>query len=60
MTAYVALVRAWISALRLRIREDAGSPTLETVIIAGALALAAVGATAYIVSKINEHAHQIK
>jgi hypothetical protein len=54
------LLRAWIATMRTRMRGDAGSPTLETVIIAGVLAAAAIAATAYLVSRIVSHTNGIQ
>ena len=43
-----------------RAANDKGGVTLEWMVIAGALFLAAVAAVAKVVSSINQHASQIK
>lgn len=50
----------WAQTLRERSRGDDGSPTLETVIIAAALAAVAIAAVALIVSKIMSHANAVQ
>lgn len=54
------LLRAWIYTMRTRMHGDEGSPTLETVIIAAALAAVAIAATALIVTSVMSHANSVK
>lgn len=54
------LLLAWFGTMRDRARGDEGSPTLETVIIAAALAAVAIAATALIVSKVMSHANAVQ
>lgn len=54
------LIRAWVGSLRARVHDDAGSPTLETVIIAAALAAVAIAAMALIVTKVMSHANAVQ
>jgi hypothetical protein len=51
---------AWAQTLREKPKGDDGSPTLETVIIAAALAAVAIAAVALIVSKIMSHANAVQ
>ncbi len=57
---YLSMLRAWVNAVRTRVRGDLGSPTLETVIIAAVLAGAAIAATALIVTRVMSHAGQVR
>lgn len=50
----------WAQTLRERAKGDDGSPTLETVIIAAALAAVAIAATALIVAKVMSHANAVQ
>jgi hypothetical protein len=50
----------WAHSLRTRAKGDEGSPTLETVIIAAALAAVAIAATALIVAKVMSHANAVQ
>ena len=54
------LLLAWAQTLRARTQGDEGSPTLETVIIAAALAAVAIAAAALIVAKVISHANAIQ
>lgn len=56
----LSLLLAWAHSLRERARGDEGSPTLETVIIAAALAAVAIAATALIVAKVMSHANGVQ
>ena len=56
----VQFLIAWAQSLRNRVRGDEGSPTLETVIIAAALAAVAIAAVALIVAKVMSHAHAVQ
>ena len=57
---YLEMLRVWVTDVRTRVQGDAGSPKLETVIIAAALAAAAIAATGLIVGKVLEHASQVQ
>jgi len=58
---YLATVMVWARMRMDQIRADqSGSPTLETVIIAGVLATAAITAGAIVVTKIMSHANSIQ
>jgi hypothetical protein len=57
---YLQLLQVWAHALRERAQGDEGSPTLETVIIAAALAAVAIAATAIIVAKVMSHANAVQ
>ena len=57
---YLSMLRAWVATVRTRVRGDLGSPTLETVIIAAALAAVAIAATALIVTRVMDHASQVQ
>jgi hypothetical protein len=57
---YMEMVHAWVATVRSRLRGDAGSPTLETVIIAAALAAVSIAATALIVTKVMDHASKVQ
>ncbi|HET6793653.1 MAG TPA: hypothetical protein VFH45_04380 [Acidimicrobiales bacterium] len=58
---YLTALLSWVRARADRIRMDeSGSPTLETMIIAGVLAAAAITAGAIVVSRIMTHAHSIQ
>ena len=54
------LLLAWAQTIRARAKGDEGSPTLETVIIAAALAAVAIAAAALIVTKVMSHANAIR
>jgi hypothetical protein len=54
------LLLAWAQRMRARAKGDEGSPTLETVIIAAALAAVAIAAVALIVAKVLSHANAIQ
>ena len=54
------LLLAWAQTIRARAKGDEGSPTLETVIIAAALAAVAIAAAALIVAKVMSHAHAVQ
>lgn len=56
----IRFLLAWAQTLREQARGDDGSPTLETVIIAAALAAVAIAAVALIVSKIMSHANAVQ
>jgi hypothetical protein len=56
-------VLTWLQLYWTRLKaggNDEGSPTLETVIIAAALAAAAIAAVAIVVGSINTHAGQVQ
>lgn len=57
---HLNLLLAWFGSLRDRARGDEGSPTLETVIIAAALAAVAIAAVALIVAKVMSHANAVQ
>ncbi|HVA42158.1 MAG TPA: hypothetical protein VNF50_01600 [Acidimicrobiales bacterium] len=58
---YLATVMTWARMRLDQIRADeSGSPTLETVIIAGVLATAAITAAAIVVTRIMDHANAIQ
>ena len=57
---HMRMLRAWVATVRSRVRGDAGSPTLETVIIAAALAGVAIAAVAIIVTKVLDHAGKVQ
>lgn len=57
---YMGMLLAWMRTVRSRVRGDAGSPTLETVIIAAALAAVAIAAVAVIVTKVMDHASKVQ
>ena len=54
------LLWAWYESTRKDLKGDEGSPTLETVIIAAALAAVAIAAVALIVSKVMSHANAVQ
>lgn len=56
----IRFLLTWAQTLRERAKGDDGSPTLETVIIAAALAAVAIAAVALIVSKIMSHANAVQ
>lgn len=59
--SYLGIVMCWARVRLDLIRADqSGSPTLETVIIAGVLAAAAITAGAIVVDKIMSHAGAIQ
>jgi hypothetical protein len=57
--AQVTALMVWLRA-RLATGGEAGSITLEAVIIAAVISAAAITATALIVNAITSHANQIK
>ena len=57
---YLAAVITWARARLAYARDESGSPTLETVIIAGVLAAAAITAGAIVVDRIMNHANSIQ
>ena len=57
---HLQLLLVWAQTLRERAKGDEGSPTLETVIIAAALAAVAIAATALIVAKVLSHANAVQ
>lgn len=54
------LLLAWAQTFRARAKGDEGSPTLETVIIAAALAAVAIAAAGLIVAKVMSHANAVQ
>jgi hypothetical protein len=58
--AYLSVLVSWTRARLALVHDETGSPTLETMIIAGVLAAAAIAAGAIVVSKIMSHANQIQ
>ncbi|MDP9164728.1 MAG: hypothetical protein M3O32_01435 [Actinomycetota bacterium] len=57
---HLQFLLVWAQTLRERTKGDEGSPTLETVIIAAALAAVAIAAAALIVAKIMSHANAVQ
>lgn len=57
---HLDLIRIWFTSFRTRVHDEVGSTTLETVIIAAALAAVAIAATALIVAKVMSHASSVK
>lgn len=57
---HLQLLLVWAHTLRERAKDDEGSLTLETVIIAAALAGVAIAAMVLIVAKIMSHANAVQ
>lgn len=57
---HLQFLLGWAQTLRQRVKGDDGSPTLETVIIAAALAAVAIAAVAIIVAKVLSHANSVQ